>query len=200
VQDDLEQRVTELEARLQKGPGTTTRIQAPFEVVGAGGDVILQVTQSLPTVSNGVGIFNQGALGGVLVSHGGHDVAGLGTAETGGGGLLYIGDKYGVPRAEVRAEDGVNVLNAGGQIVAAIYAKDEAGNDGRFAIMQGEKMLVSIEGAEGGGMVDLSDERGKSVAQMSVDDNGNGYIATVDPTATRRSSWVCRTRESHTCR
>ena len=59
VQDDLEQRVTALEARLLKGPGTTTRIQAPFEVVGAGGNVILQVTQSLPTVSNAADMANR---------------------------------------------------------------------------------------------------------------------------------------------
>ena len=31
-------------------------------------------------------------------------------------------------------------------------------------------------------MVDVSDDRGKSVAQMSVDENGNGYVATMDPT------------------
>lgn len=182
-QDDLEQRVSELEARLQKGPGTTTRIQAPFEVVGAGGNVILQVSQSLPTVSNGVGIFNAGAHGGVLVSHGGHDIAGMGTAETGEGGLLFINDQYGVPRAEVRAGDGVNVLNGGGQVVASMYALDESPNYGRFAIMNGKKLVASMEGADGGGMVDVADEKGKSVAQMSTDEDGNGYIATIDPTS-----------------
>jgi len=183
AQDDLEQRVSQLEARLQKGPGTTTRIQAPFEVVGAGGNVILQVSQSLPTVSNGVGIFNQGALGGVLVSHGGHDIAGMGTAESGDGGLLFIGDQYGVPRAEVRADDGVNVLNGGGQVVASMYAMDEAPYYGRFVIMNGKKMVASMEGIDGGGLVDVADEKGKSVAQISADEEGNGYIATIDPTS-----------------
>ncbi len=182
AQDDLEQRVSALEARLLKGPGTTTRIQAPFEVVGAGGNVILQVSQSVPTVSNGVGIFNEGAYGGVVVSHGGHDIAGLGTEDNGQGGLLYIGDQYGVPRTEVRAEGGVNVLSGGGEVVASMYAFDDGGSYGRFAIMNGKKMLASMEGADGGGMVDVADDRGKSVAQMAIDDNGNGYVATIDPT------------------
>src|SRR5436309_3021621 len=90
TQDDLEQRVSELEARLIKGPGSTTRIQAPFEVVGPGGNVILQVVQSVPTVSNGVGIFSQGKNAAVIVSRGGHDVSGMGTSEDGEGGVLYI--------------------------------------------------------------------------------------------------------------
>jgi hypothetical protein len=181
AQDDLEQRVSALEARLLKGPGTTTRIQAPFEVVGAGGNVILQVTQALPTVSNGVGIFNEGSHGGVLVSHGGHDIAGMGTAESGDGGLVFIGDQYGVPRAEVRAEDGVSVLTGGGKVVASMRATDEGPGYGLIAAMEGDKMLASMGGAAGGGLIDVSDDMGKSVAQMSVDENGNGYVATLDP-------------------
>jgi hypothetical protein len=179
-QDDLEQRVSELEARLLKGPGSTTRIQAPFEVVGPGGNVILQVSQSLPTVSNGVGIFWRGKDGGVTVSRSGHDIAGMGTSEDGEGGLLFIGDQYGVPRAEVRAADGVNVLDGGGQVVASMDALDDAPSSGRFAIMRGKKMLASLEGGDEGGMLDISNEKGKSVAQLGVDD-GNGYVATLDP-------------------
>ena len=180
IQDDLEQRVSELEARLLKGPGSTTRVQAPFEVVGPGGNVILQVSTAFPTVSNGVGIFWQGNRGGVTVSRGGHDIAGMGTSENGDGGLLFIGDQYGIPRAEVRAADGVQVLNEGGNVVAAMVAMDEAPGDGRFALMRGDKMIASLSGSDEGGMLDISDDRGKSVASLWVDD-GNGYIATLDP-------------------
>lgn len=178
TQDDLAQRVSDLEARLLKGPGSTTRIQAPFEVVDGGGNVILQVMQGIPTTSNGVGIFTSGQTGGVIVSHGGHDIAGLGTADGGDGGMLYIADKYGIPRSEVRATDGVNVLDGGGKIVASMYAVESS--TGRFAIMRGEKMIASLEGGEEGGTLDISDEKGKSVAQIGLDD-GNGYIATMDP-------------------
>lgn len=177
-QDDLEQRVSDLEARLLKGPGSTTRIRAPFEVVDGGGNVILQVMQGIPTTSNGVGIFTSGQTGGVIVSHGGHDIAGLGTADGGDGGMLYIADKYGVPRSEVRATDGVNVLDGGGKIVASMYAVDEA--IGRFAIVRGDKIIGSLEGGEDGGTLDISNEKGKSVAQLGIDE-GNGYIATLDP-------------------
>jgi hypothetical protein len=177
-QDDLAQRVSDLEARLLKGPGSTTRIQAPFEVVDGGGNVILQVMQGIPTTSNGVGIFTSGQYGGVIVSHGGHDIAGLGTADGGDGGLLYIADKYGIPRSEVRASDGVNVLDGGGKVVASMYALEAS--TGRFAIMRGEKMIASLEAGEEGGTLDISDEKGKTVAQLGIDD-GNGYIATMDP-------------------
>ena len=176
-QDDLEQRVSELEERLLKGPGTTTRIQAPFEVVGRGGNVILQVAQTMPNVKNGVGIFTEGQNAGVVVNHGGNDVAGLGTAEEGEGGYLYIGDQNGISRAEVRAEDGVSVLNAGGQVVAAMYAMDEGSSSGRVAIMDREKMIASLEGNDEGGVLDVSNGKGKTRAQLGVDD-GNGYIAT----------------------
>jgi hypothetical protein len=177
-QDDLAQRVSELEARLLKGPGSTTRIQAPFEVVDGGGNVILQVMQGIPTTSNGVGIFTSGQYGGVIVSRGGHDIAGLGTADGGDGGMLYIADKYGIPRSEVRATDGVNVLDEGGKVVASMYALKSS--TGRFAIMRGEKMIASLEAGEEGGTLDISDERGKTVAQLGIDE-GNGYVATMDP-------------------
>ena len=58
-QDDLEQRVSELEARLLKGPGTTTRIQAPFEVVGRGRERDPPGDPDDAHVSNGVGIFTK---------------------------------------------------------------------------------------------------------------------------------------------
>jgi hypothetical protein len=178
-QDDLEQRVSELEARLLKGPGSTTRIQAPFEVVGPGGNVIFQVSQSIPTMSQGIGVFSQGALAGVVVSRGGHDVAGLGTSEDGNGGVLYIGDQYGVPRAEARATTGLSVLDGSGGIVASMVALDEAPFGGRFALMRGKEMIASLEENDEGPLLDISDEKGKSVAQMGIEE-GNGYIATLD--------------------
>jgi hypothetical protein len=178
AQDDLEKRVSDLEERLLKGPGTTTRIKAPFEVVGAGGNVILQVSQAFPTVSNGVGIFWQGKDGGVTVSRSGHDIAGMGSSESGEGGLLFIGDQYGVPRAEVRAADGVSVLNAGGKVVASMVTIE--GDEGRFAVMRGDKIVAAMEGGDDGGLLDIADDMGKSLAQIGIEDD-NGYIATMDP-------------------
>jgi hypothetical protein len=46
--------------------------------------------------------------------------------------------------------------------------------------MRGEKMLASLEAGDEGGTLDISNDKGKSVAQLGVDD-GNGYIATLDP-------------------
>ena len=112
------------------------------------------------------------------MSRSGHDITGMGTSEDGQGGLLFIGDQYGVPRAEARA-DGVRVLNGSGQAVAAMVAMDEAQNDGRFAILQGDKVLASLEGSDDGGLLDIANEKGESVAQLGVDD-GNGFIATLD--------------------
>jgi hypothetical protein len=178
-QDDLEQRVSELEARLLKGPGSTTRIQAPFEVIGAGGNVILQVTQGPPTIGNGVGIFTRGQDAGVLVSRGGHDIAGLGTAEDGNGGLLFIADRFGAPRSEVSAAY-VSVLDGGGKVVAAMVAKDDASQDGRFVVLRGEEMLAALEGDDDGGLLTISNDEGKGVVALGVDD-GNGSVATLDP-------------------
>jgi hypothetical protein len=178
-QDDLEQRVSELEARLLRGPGTTTRIQAPFEVVGPGGNVILQVSQGTPTVSNGVGIFTRGQDGGVLVSRGGHDIAGLGTADDGNGGLLFVSDRYGIPGTEL-SSGYVSVLDGKGEVVAAMVAMDEAPYNGRFVVLRGENQLASLDADEDGGLLNIGDEKGKSVVQLGVQD-GNGYAATLDP-------------------
>lgn len=180
TQDELERRVSELEARLLKGPGTTTRIQAPFEVVGAGGSVILQVKQGLPTANDGVAIFSQGKTAGVTVNQGGKDIAGLGTADNGKGGLVFIADEYGAPRAEIRADGGVSVLNGSGQVVAAMLALSDGAYSGRFAVMHGDKLIASLEGTSDGGLLDIADERGKSKAQVGIDD-ANGYISTLDP-------------------
>lgn len=178
-QDDLEQRVSALEARLTSGPGTTTRIRAPFEVVGPGGNVILQVTQGPPTISSGVGIFTRGQDAGVLVSRGGNDIAGLGSAEDGNGGLLFIADRFGAPRSEVSAAY-VSVLDGGGKVVAAMVTTDDASQDGRFVVLRGEQMLASLEGSDKGGLLDIADEEGKSRVNLGVED-GNGYVATLDP-------------------
>jgi hypothetical protein len=175
-QDDLEQRVSDLEARLMKGPGTTTRIQAPFEIVGGGGNVILQVTQAMPTLSNGVGIFTQGKIGGVIVTHDGQDIAGLGTADGGKGGLLYIADENGVSRAEVD-RDGVDVKNGGGETVVGMYTTGDEAYAGRVAILNGQKIIATLEGSEDGGVLDISNGKGKTRAQLGVDDD-NGYIST----------------------
>jgi hypothetical protein len=175
-QDDLEQRVSDLEARLTSGPGTTTRIRAPFEVVGPSGNVVLQVSQS-PTANDGVAIFQQGSVVGVTINRGGKDIVGLGTADD-KGGLLFIADQNGAPRAEIRPEDGVRVLDGGGQVVAAMLAMD--GSDGRVAVMRGDKLLATLDGSDEGGLLDIADEKGKSRAQLGIED-GNGYVATLDP-------------------
>jgi hypothetical protein len=178
TQDNLENRVSELEARLISGPGTTTRIRAPFEVVGPNGNVVLQVTQGSPTANDGVAIFQRGSVVGVTINRSGKDIAGLGTADNGQGGLLFIADQYGAPRAEILPEDGVRVLDGGGQVVAAMLAMD--GSDGRFAVMSGDKTLATLDGSDRGGLLDIADEEGKSRAQVGVED-GNGYVATLDP-------------------
>ena len=175
-QDDLEQRVSDLEARLTSGPGTTTRIRAPFEVVGPSGNVVLQVSQS-PTANDGVAIFQQGSVVGVTINRGGKDIVGLGTADD-KGGLLFIADQNGAPRAEIRPEDGVRVLDGGGQVVAAMLAMDAS--DGRVAVMRGDKLLATLDGSDEGGLLDIADEKGKSRAQLGIED-GNGYVATLDP-------------------
>lgn len=179
-QDDLEQRVSALEARLTSGPGTTTRIRAPFEVVGPNGNVVLQVTQGTPTANDGVAIFQRGSVVGVTINRGGKDIAGLGTADDGKGGLLFIADQYGAPRAEILPEGGVRVLNGGGNVVASMLAMDESPFDGRFAVIRGDKMLARLDGSDDGGSLAISDEEGKEVAQMGVE-SGNGYVATLDP-------------------
>jgi hypothetical protein len=177
-QDDLEQRVSALEARLTSGPGTTTRIRAPFEVVGPNGNVVLQVSQGSPTANDGVAIFQRGSVVGLTINRGGKDIAGLGTADDGTGGLLFIADQYGAPRTEILAEDGVRVLDGGGQVAAAMLTMD--GSDGRLAIMRGDKILASLDGTDQGGLLDIADEKGKGRVQLGIED-GNGYVATLDP-------------------
>jgi hypothetical protein len=65
-------------------------------------------------------------------------------------------------------------------VVAAMLAGEEGSDNGRFAIMRGENMVGALEGHEEGAMFTISNDQGKEVAQIGVDD-GNGYIATLDP-------------------
>jgi hypothetical protein len=144
---DLEKRVSELEARLLKGPGTTSRIRAPFEVVDAAGNVILQVTQAEPKGAS-VAIWQRESGGVLLFERGGEEIAGIGVGDE-GNGELSISDAAGNIRAEMLGSGLLSIRDKAGSSVAGILATDKG--YGRFVISHGQTILATLEEDQNGG-------------------------------------------------
>lgn len=175
TQDDLEKRVSALEARLLEGPGTTTRIRTPFEVVDPTGNVILQVTHGEHT-AGGVAIWQQSTGGGgITIRRGGQEVAGLG-ANGQGVSEFYLADANGIPRVEVLSRGAVLLRNQGGESVAGMLATDRG--RGRLVIGRGEEnIFASLEEDDDGGALKIQDTSGELVLGLGVDDAGAGRVS-----------------------
>jgi hypothetical protein len=174
---DLEKRVGELEARLLKGPGTSTRIRAPFEVVDAAGNVILQVTQGAPGGAS-VAIWQIGKGQGVLTfQRNGHEIAGIGVGDK-GDGELYISDAGGTERAEILGSGLLSIRDKEGSPVAGIVARENG--YGRFVLSHGETIAATLEEDENGGLLQINNKSGETVAEAGADDEGAGGVSILD--------------------
>jgi hypothetical protein len=175
---DLEKRVSELENRLIKGPGTATRIRAPFEVVDAAGNVILQVTQGEPKGAS-VAIWTRGSGKGAALTFekNGQEIAGLGVGDK-GDGELTISDAAGTIRADILGSGFLSIRDKSGSPVAGILETEKG--YGRFVVGHGQATLATLEEDENGGSLLIHDASGDVVAEVGVDDDGAGGVSILD--------------------
>jgi hypothetical protein len=176
---DAERRLSQLESRLLGGPGNTTQIRSPFEVIGDGGSVILQVTDG-PAVRGAVGISRQAERGGTIgVFHNGTEVAGMGPSLA-GHGAVFASDKEGNPRVLVQGAGGVAVLDASRKELASLVATDEG--TGRVTIWHGETKVASLGEVGGAGILRLAEASGAATAELGPGQNRNTALRVFGPT------------------
>jgi hypothetical protein len=176
-QAELEKRLSAPETRLLNGPGSTTAIRAPFEIIDKNGNPILGVSD---------GAFNAlSRKGRIQVARGTGDnftirviradgrLANWIGETNAGEGSIEVYDKEGKLRADLWGKNGVNVYNSASKSVIALGLGD-GGNHGLWIRGENGKVAAAIgEGKTGGGVVSVSDPSGKPRAELY----GQGGVA-----------------------
>ncbi len=167
---EAERRLSQLESRVLVGPGNTTQIRGPFEVIGDGGSVILQVADG-PASRGAVGISRQSERGGTVgVYRNGREVAGMGPSSA-GYGVVFTTDQDGTPRAVMQGAGEIAVFDMNRSQLAGLTATDEG--TGRVTIWQGDTRLASLGVDGGAGILRLADESGAATAELGPGRNRN---------------------------
>ena len=180
-QAELEKRLSVLEARLLSGPGSTTAIRAPFEIIDKNGNPILGVSDG--------GFSALSRKGRIQVARGTGDnftirviradgrLANWIGETNAGEGSIEVYDKEGKLRADLWGKNGVNVYNSASKSVLALGLGD-GGNHGLWIRGENGKVAAAIgEGKTGGGVVSVSDPSGRPRAELY----GQGGVAVYNP-------------------
>lgn len=167
---DIEKRLSELEARVRRGAGNATQISAPFDVVDAGGKVILRVSDR-PATTGAVAIYAR-SFGGVVVVHSssGKSVMGMG-ADDGGAGTLWATDVQGTPRAEIHGSGGIVLRDRSGIQIAGMTDHD---GRGRLGIWSTDKTVAELTSAADGGAGELRIMDGSGATTLAELTAGSG--------------------------
>jgi hypothetical protein len=169
-QAELEKRLSALEARLLSGPGATTAIRAPFEIVDKQGNPILGVSDgafnSLPRKGRVQVARGTGDNFTIRVIRADGRLANWIGETNGGEGSMEVYDKEGKLRADLWGKNGVNVYNSASKNVIALGLGDD-GNQGIWVRGDNGKVAAELrEDKTGGGVVSVSDPSGRPRAQL----------------------------------
>jgi hypothetical protein len=158
--------------------GDTTYLAAPFQVVSADGAVLLHVSKDGD--SNAAVSIENGML--EVNAPGGKPVAGIGVHAGGLGGVAFVTDTKGEPRALMIGNGAVVVRNAAGKQLAGVIAATEG--TGRVAVWgasgKGQKVASLDEGPDGSGKVIIYDKQANEIAVLNAGQNGRGVVQVSD--------------------
>jgi hypothetical protein len=175
IPPDIEERLSALEKRIRGGPGNTTQVTAPFDVLGPDGKAVLRVGGGGQPSGSLVHIGHIPGGGGLLtiLSDNGTDVAGVG-ASTEGHGAVYAADARGTPRAQLNGTGAVGVFDDTKKQVAVMINKQEGG--GRIGIWNsaGQRVAMLDVEAENGdaGALSVMDPAGKVLGRLGLHPQG----------------------------
>jgi hypothetical protein len=159
---------------IRKGPDGITRIDAPFQVVGAGGKVLLDVSADGNTAAD-VSVRPIGGAGAVTVYSGEGKVLALMGRNNNGWGTVMAFDAGERPRSFVQGNGSVFVNNDADKVVAQMHSFAGTGVIGIWGANQ-KRIATLSEGAAGAGELTIFDKGHKQVALISTDPNGAGGI------------------------
>lgn len=204
--DALEARVQELTSRLAalernaaaaetaKSGGTSqSRVTAPFEVVGAGGTVILRVADAVSS-ANGegahvtIGAGDAGNFGVRVYKGGGTFVAGIGQALT-GAGLAVVMDESGDIAANLNGTAKSVSVYRNGIVVAGLVAEERGGTVAVYNSGKPIAYLTQSSGGDGGNVTTaLNSGFGVFSAGAAQDGGGEACINRVTGGGQRRNA------------
>lgn len=161
--------------------GGITYVAAPFRVASPDGTILLSVIKDGDS-SAAVSIsYASGGLVAVNASGGG-PMAVMGVKSSDGGGIVTANDKNGKQRAQLIGAGYITVQSESGKQLAGLIATPEG--KGRVAVWaaagKGQKVASLDEGADGSGMVTVSDKQVNPIAVISADPDGRGLIQVTD--------------------
>jgi hypothetical protein len=169
ISPEIEKRLSALESLIRRGPGNSTQVTAPFDVIGSDGKAILRVGKD--NSAGAVAIWRApGRPGGnvTIRSDNGVVLGSIGTANA-GNGVAFTADAKGNPRAQLSGQGAVIVFDEKADQVGGIVVSE---GRGRVAVWKDGKRVAAMDvDAEHGnaGALTVMNPAGKVVATMSVD-------------------------------
>jgi hypothetical protein len=182
-QADVERRLSAMERMVRKGPGNSTQVTAPFDVVGADGKTMLRVGKDLGTPKAQVYIgpgHIPGASGGAVyvLSDAGTGGVAMGTSDK-GFGVVFATDASGNNRAQLDGNGTVVVHDENEVPVAGVGIRDGYGS---IAIWHKESKVLSLDAdpqTGNAGALTLMNPAGNVVAVMKATTGGNAGTLSV---------------------
>jgi len=158
-------------AAIQPGPDGITRVRGSFQVLDAGGRLLLSVAAD-PNPSAAVSIAEQGGGGAVAVYSSGGSPLAVMARNTSGYGTFIASDAKGNPRGIIHGgSGGFQVLSEAGKQLALLTSIGGKGVVGVWGA--GEQRLAALtESAAGAGEVTIYDKDRSRVATMTSDPIG----------------------------
>jgi hypothetical protein len=160
---------------IRKGTDGVTRVDAPFQVMGAGGKVLLEVSPEDGGVA-GVAIHSEGGGGAVTVASSDHKPLVIIGRQASGHGMTVAFDTAGRPRSFVFGNGAIKVDNEAGDQVAGVLSRPDG--KGSVAVWaHGLKRVAELtEGAARSGELSIFDTNKARVALVTADPSGNGGL------------------------
>jgi hypothetical protein len=159
---------------IRKGPDGITRIDAPFQVIGADGKVLLHVsTQN--NINSAVSVWAHGGAGAVTVFSSDGQVLTHTGRNNNGYGMFVANDATGRFRAIVHGYGGFHVYNDAQSVGAQLSMMEGKGMVGVWGADK-QRIATLSEGASGAGELTVYDKGRKRVALITADPSGNGGL------------------------
>jgi hypothetical protein len=182
--EDIEKRLSALEGLIRKGPGNSTQVSGPFEVIGAAGSPILMVTDQRTGSARRFGRIHIGRGTAdnfyVKVLKPTGQIAAQMLETKDGVGSFDVYDAENHLHADLYGKNGLNVYGPGEKPIITLAPDPAGGNTGALTIMSpAGKVLATMKGAQDGsaGAVSVMNAAGKPVAGLIGGSSGNGAVA-----------------------
>jgi hypothetical protein len=174
---DVEQRLKALESLVRRGPGNSTQVTGPFDVMGTGGKTVLRVGGPRAARAQ-VNIYEEpGFPSAIFMVNGpaGNELVSLGSNSE-GVGALAVKDAAGNVRALMNGRGAVVVMDEAKKYQVGMATK---GGIPSLAVWYGDQRVAELmadETSGGAGQLKITSAQGQALAQVSGGSDGAGTV------------------------